>query len=930
METEAMAEPVGLLENKQSTGYPEVDELKRRLLRSPTDADTWSSLFELVRSLHNEQLLHATFVSVLEKYPGSGHLLAGLVELELSRGNKSSAEVIFNNNLFNVPSVELWQSYLQYVRDNNGQGDGSMESRSTIIDCFKLVLDNVGVDREAGQIWIDYIEFINSAQTHAPYEEQQKTELLRETYQAAVSIPLLKVEEIWKSYDAFENSVDRMGAKQQMSKVSPSYMTARTALREMNRIWDQIKSTQGPHGLPQPPQWSLREVEHLDAWKRCLKWELDNPLRLNEHELQKRVIYTYGQMCMDLWLYPEVWIEFAEYYASIGQQNEALTKLLTASSVLPNSLAVQFAYAEAAEKMKQLETSKQVYETVIATQRTHIEEINAKYSRKLSKLDKKLEKASSKQPAHNEQDSSDSDVDNIGMPQDDASMASDSDTNDGAAFGEDARAKQAEKQAMQLRKAVEQRKDALKQQQSDELADKCEMYTLAWVMYLRYMQRSEGIDAVRQLLKRSRSEPAGYMTHHFYVAAALMEYHVGKRPNVASKLLEHYSKNFSEVPEYIYEYMSYLINSGDDTNARALFERFHSTAAGDTTDMWSMFADFEYNYGDLGAIDKLDRRFIEKFNNESVLTRMATRYSYLNVNCVAVNEFGFPYRKDMQLHSGRNAGQSHNVGSMYEDMAGMDVDAQDYLPSGSDTVPNVGVASVTGRYLDKNQLLAPVMPGRFARPALNMLQEYNPVVEPFVPPESPMTAGSGSMDHRNGPTAFLPSPQFRSLLDQGDVLSYVAACVAAPDTSAFDSQPINPDALLNAIMQFNPGSPTMPSNYRPLCYMPWASRPDHPHQPYSAGNAGYYRNERGGGRSYSSRSQSRGRYSDNEGYRGRYHGNDGHRGGYGHSPRHNLHGVPPHRQPPYSRNPGYPADNRPPYRGHGPRFNARSGYRGRP
>ncbi|KAJ2473041.1 mRNA 3'-end-processing protein rna14, partial [Coemansia sp. RSA 2131] len=371
--------------------------------------------------------------------------------------------------------------------------------------------------------------------THAPYEEQQRTDLLRETYQTAVSIPLLRVEEIWKSYDAFETRVDRMGAKQQLSKISPLYMTARTALREMNRFWDTIRATQS-NTLPQPPGWTAREVEHLDAWKRYLKWEVSNPLRLGGPDAHKRVIYAYNQACMELWLYPEVWIEFAEYYTTIGQQSDALTKLQTASSVLPESLAVQFAYAETAEKMKQLDVCKQVYEDVVATQRLRMERITEKYTHKLAKLDKRLEKRLEKPsgPDQNQtadQSSSDSDMDDFDDADDNASIGSDSDGGDALAFGEDAKLKRTAQRTARLRKAVEQRKNAINVRMEDELTERREAFTLVWIMYLRYIQRSEGIDAVRQLLKRSRSEPHGYITHHFYVAAALMEYHVGKRPH---------------------------------------------------------------------------------------------------------------------------------------------------------------------------------------------------------------------------------------------------------------------------------------------------------------------------------------------------------------------------------------------------------------
>ncbi|KAJ1825695.1 hypothetical protein LPJ70_007942 [Coemansia sp. RSA 2708] len=102
-----------------------------------------------------------------------------------------------------------------------------------------------------------------------------------------------------------------------------------------------------------------------------------------------------------------------------------------------------------------------------------------------------------------------------------------------------------------------------------------------------------------------------------------------------------------------------------------------------------------------------------------------------------------------------------------------------------------------------------------------------------------------------------------------------------------------------------------PSNYRPLSYMPWASRSDS--QPHS--HAAYPHR---GGRPYAARSRSRGRYGDD----------GGHRGGYAHPARHAPRGG--HRQSPYSRSPGYSADGRQHSRGPGPRYHDRPAYHGRP
>ncbi|PIA14492.1 Suf-domain-containing protein, partial [Coemansia reversa NRRL 1564] len=604
---------------EEATVFPQVEQYKRQLARCTTDANAWMGLLQAAKQTGSDKLLYESYAAILKQYPSSGHLLSAFVELELSRGNKESAESVFNNNLFNVPSIELWQCYLNYVLKANVEpnvDEIQQENRATVMDCYKLVIENVGCDREAGRIWIDYISFIESAQAHAPYEEQQKTDLLRETYQAAVAIPMIRVEDIWKKYDAFENQIDRMSAKQLLSKSSPAYMTARTALREMNRFWDAIESTKPPYGLPQPPGWTPREVEHLDAWKKYLEWEVSNPLRLGDAAtLQQRVIHAYDLACMDLRFYPEIWIEFAEYLASLVRHNEALAKLQTASSVLPTSLAVQFAYAEMAERMKQLDICKQTYEHVVRILRQGIESVTTKYSQKLEKLERKLEQPSNKKRAIDEAQ--------------------------GAAVSNTDAAEAETSSETKLRRSIEQRIARIKARKEAKLEERREAYTLGWIMYLRYTQRSEGIDAVRQLLRRPRSEPAGYLTYHLYVAAALMEYHVAKRPGVAAKLFEYYAKTFSDSSEYIMEYMNYLISSGDDTNVRALFERFHGTSIGKANDIWTMFADFEYNYGDMAAISKLDKRFIDKFEHESVLTRMANRYSYLNVDCVAVTEFGF-------------------------------------------------------------------------------------------------------------------------------------------------------------------------------------------------------------------------------------------------------------------------------------------------
>jgi cleavage stimulation factor subunit 3 len=56
---------------------------------------------------------------------------------------------------------------------------------------------------------------LNSAQVSGnTWEEQQKMDVLRRTYQRAVSIPLENVEAIWSEYNYFEHNLNKMTVRQ--------------------------------------------------------------------------------------------------------------------------------------------------------------------------------------------------------------------------------------------------------------------------------------------------------------------------------------------------------------------------------------------------------------------------------------------------------------------------------------------------------------------------------------------------------------------------------------------------------------------------------------------------------------------------------------------------------------------------------------------
>jgi cleavage stimulation factor subunit 3 len=67
----------------------------------------------------------------------------------------------------------------------------------------------VGVDKECGAIWADYLEFVKSSQVDVKWKEQQKMDQTRKIYQRAVCLPLENLETLWQGYNTFENQLNK-------------------------------------------------------------------------------------------------------------------------------------------------------------------------------------------------------------------------------------------------------------------------------------------------------------------------------------------------------------------------------------------------------------------------------------------------------------------------------------------------------------------------------------------------------------------------------------------------------------------------------------------------------------------------------------------------------------------------------------------------
>ena len=134
--------------------------------------------------------------------------------MENDANNRSGIDNVLGKSLMQVPSLPLWSLYLDHVqRHNNTTTDASGQARQTIHQAYDLALKQVGLDKDAGKMWQDYIAFIKSGPGilgGSNWQDQQKMDLLRKTYQQAICIPTQTTNHLWKEYDSFEMGLNKM------------------------------------------------------------------------------------------------------------------------------------------------------------------------------------------------------------------------------------------------------------------------------------------------------------------------------------------------------------------------------------------------------------------------------------------------------------------------------------------------------------------------------------------------------------------------------------------------------------------------------------------------------------------------------------------------------------------------------------------------
>ena len=137
--------------------------------------------------------------------------------MELDNDNFAGAEHVFGLSLLSVLSVQLWTTYLNYVRRRNDlMNDVSGAARTVVSQAYDFVLANIGIDSQAGRIWQDYIQFIRSAPGQiggSSWQDQQKMDQLRKGLPTSYQCSYVYVERHLEGVRSIRNGLEQNNRK---------------------------------------------------------------------------------------------------------------------------------------------------------------------------------------------------------------------------------------------------------------------------------------------------------------------------------------------------------------------------------------------------------------------------------------------------------------------------------------------------------------------------------------------------------------------------------------------------------------------------------------------------------------------------------------------------------------------------------------------
>ncbi|XP_014240504.1 protein suppressor of forked isoform X2 [Cimex lectularius] len=351
-------------------GSEKLQKAQQTVDENKWDIEAWGLL---IREAQNRWIndVRPFFERLVTTFPTTGRYWKIYIEQEMKGRNFERVEKLFQRCLIKVLNIKLWKLYLAYVKETKAALSTFKEKMAQAYD---FALEKIGMDIQSYSIWNDYVIFLKGVEAVGSYAENQKITAVRKVYQRGVVNPMLKIENLWKDYMAYEQGINPIIAEKMAMERSRDYMNARRVAKEFEAI------TRGlSRSIPSvPPTGSLEEIKQVELWKKYIAWEKSNPLRSEDTALvTRRVMFAFEQCLLCLGHHADIWYEAAQFldYSSkvLTEKGDVTSAKLfndeagnmferATSTVLRNNMLLHFAYADFEEGRLKYEKVHQIYQ----------------------------------------------------------------------------------------------------------------------------------------------------------------------------------------------------------------------------------------------------------------------------------------------------------------------------------------------------------------------------------------------------------------------------------------------------------------------------------------------------------------------------------------------------------------------------------------
>ncbi|XP_014561740.1 hypothetical protein COCVIDRAFT_85956 [Bipolaris victoriae FI3] len=622
--------------------------LEDRIAEDPRgDIEAWLSLIEEHRRRHKHDDARAVFERFLKVFPSAGEQWVEYIQFETELDELPKVEHLFGRSIPSAQYIGIYSAYIDFIRRRfNLTTDQNGQNRQTVTQAYEFVLNSVGIDVQAGKLWLDYIEMLKTGPGvlgGSNWQDMQKMDTLRKVYQRAVSVPHNATLEIWRDYDKFEMSMNKVSGRKQLQETSPAYMTARSAINVLeNNITRGVIRTTLPKLPPAAGFDGYEEyMNQVKLWKNWIQWEKSDPLECatdNRELYNKRVLHLYKNALMALRFWPELWYEAAEWSYENNLQAEGDKFLNDGIEANPESCLLAFKKASQVEQRTDFEDGQA---GIIAKGRA-VREPYQKLLDTIYDLTAQVKKREEHSIARAKE-------------QFEAQKAADEAARAIAQQNEDADDEDEVVAARRLKEkedAFNNQLQAMSAGYNAQTQNLKKTLTYAWIALMRAMRRVQGkgdpkgdVGGFRGIFTEARKK--GKLLSEAYVASALIEHHCYQEP-AAQKIFERGMKLFPEDELFALEYIKHLIKLNDSTNARAVFE----TVVGKLTakpenvhrakSLFAFFHDYEAQFGELAQITKLEQRMATLFPEDPQLHRFSQRFASSTFDPISVRHIISP------------------------------------------------------------------------------------------------------------------------------------------------------------------------------------------------------------------------------------------------------------------------------------------------